>query len=669
MSSFPRKPGGLPVAEEQARLNSTGTGVPAHTRMQRVRVYCLTDEGKWDDHGTGHVTIDYIKGSRELALAVVDEKDSDTLLLHNITSDDIYRKQEERIISWKDPEQSLELALSFQEASGCSYIWDSIHNIQQNLQLNVLRSQVGPHPALESQEASREYVAPFEVEYESLVSVHGELKDLPPLELSSLPLMLKIILAHGTADQMRVAELICQDHEYFPKLVNIFRLCESLKNMDGLHQIFRLVKGMILLNNSAIFEKIFSDAFILDIIGTLEYDPEVHNVQNHRTFLREHVVFKEAIPIRNASVVSKIHQTYRIGYIKDVILPRALDDATLASLNSIIRANNAIVTRVLKDDASFIHELMTRMKSPNISAESKSKLVLFLHEFCTLSKSLQLVQQLQLSRDLVSEGVLDIISDVLQSHDEVVASTGTSILIHFLEQDPNLILTYIAHQDQNCLEGSSLLEILIQGIVTGSGVEMHFQCFDILRTLMDSSPVDMDTNHKEVAIQIFYEKHFHKLIDVIASSCRPKGVTQSSAGSVGAATMVEHPAKPEILLNICELLCFCVLHHPDRIKLNFFSNKSLEKILTLTQQREKSLVVAAVRFMRTVIGTKDEFLIDRVIKFNLLKPIIEAFVENGDRYNMLHSGVLELLEYIRKENIELLIEPSNLSINRYWRVL
>ncbi|KAK3140667.1 hypothetical protein QOZ80_5AG0404050 [Eleusine coracana subsp. coracana] len=167
MSSFPRKPGGLPVAEEQARLNSAGTGVPAHTRMQRVRVYCLTDEGKWDDHGTGHVTIDYIKGSRELALAVVDEEDSDTLLLHNITSDDIYRKQEERIISWKDPEQSLELALSFQEASGCSYIWDSIHNIQQNLQLNVLRSQVGPHPALESHEASREslpHVAPFEVE-------------------------------------------------------------------------------------------------------------------------------------------------------------------------------------------------------------------------------------------------------------------------------------------------------------------------------------------------------------------------------------------------------------------------------------------------------------------------------------------------------------------------
>lgn len=90
------------------------------------------------------------QGSRDLALAVVDEEDNGTLLLHNITSDDIYRKQEgelacyafliaisffflthrfcsfylvETIISWRDPEKALELALSFQEAEGCSYIW------------------------------------------------------------------------------------------------------------------------------------------------------------------------------------------------------------------------------------------------------------------------------------------------------------------------------------------------------------------------------------------------------------------------------------------------------------------------------------------------------------------------------------------------------------------
>jgi hypothetical protein len=29
--------------------------------LQRVKVYRLKDNGKWDDQGTGHVTIDYIE--------------------------------------------------------------------------------------------------------------------------------------------------------------------------------------------------------------------------------------------------------------------------------------------------------------------------------------------------------------------------------------------------------------------------------------------------------------------------------------------------------------------------------------------------------------------------------------------------------------------------------
>lgn len=29
--------------------------------LQRVKVYRLNDNGKWDDQGTGHVTVDYIE--------------------------------------------------------------------------------------------------------------------------------------------------------------------------------------------------------------------------------------------------------------------------------------------------------------------------------------------------------------------------------------------------------------------------------------------------------------------------------------------------------------------------------------------------------------------------------------------------------------------------------
>uniref|UniRef100_A0A0E0H9V5 Serine/threonine-protein phosphatase 4 regulatory subunit 3-like central domain-containing protein n=1 Tax=Oryza nivara TaxID=4536 RepID=A0A0E0H9V5_ORYNI len=498
---FPSFPGGeaglgratMGEEEQGPRRKQAGPDDAVQTSMQRVKVYRLTDDGKWDDQGTGHVTIDYIEGSREIALTVVDEEDSDTLLLHHITSDDIYRKQEETIISWRDPEKALELALSFQEAAGCSYIWESVCTIQRNLQFNVLDVQEATPPAaFESLEASRN--PPFHDE--SLSSTSRELKKLPPLDLSSLSSILKTILECSMTERMRVsvAELILQYHDFFPQLVNLFRTCESSGNMDALHMIFRLVKGIILLNSSAIYDKIFSDDFILEIIGALEYDPEAHTVQNHRTFLKEHVVFKE-----------------------DVILPRVLDDSTMASIAAIIHANNAAVVCLLKDDASFVKELFAKMRSSNISAESKRELVRL---------------------DLASEGVFDIMSDVLQSQDKVLVSAGTDILVYFLNQDPNLLRSYIARQE-NSQEGNSLLGLLVQGMVTDFGEGMHCQFLEILKILMDEFATNMPTNY-------------------------------------------------------------------------------------------------------------DELLLSHVIKFNSLKPIIEVFVENGDRYNMLHSVVLELLEYIRK---------------------
>uniref|UniRef100_A0A0E0MVS8 Serine/threonine-protein phosphatase 4 regulatory subunit 3-like central domain-containing protein n=1 Tax=Oryza rufipogon TaxID=4529 RepID=A0A0E0MVS8_ORYRU len=595
---------------EAAAANTSG--------MQRVKVYRLTDGGKWDDRGTGHVNIDFLEDSKELGLTVLDEEDNETLLMHNITSEDIYRKQEDTIISWRDPEVATELALSFQEAAGCSYIWDNICDIQRNIQFNNLGAlEVGPRPTSVSLEASRVLHSNGFIADESFRSVNGELRELPPVELSNLPLILKTILEGGITDQMRVAELITQDREFFPKLLDIFRICEDLENLDDLHMIFKLVRGIILLNSSSIFDKIFSDEFILDIIGALEYDPDVPKVQKHRAFLKDHVVFKE-----------------------DVILPRVLDDGTLASLNTMIHSNNAAVISLLKDDSCFIQELFARMRLSNISMESKRELVLFLHEFCTLSKSLPLVQQLRLFRDLSGEGVFDIISDVLQSQDRKIVSAGTDVLILFLNQDPNLLRSYIVQQ-----EGNSLLGLLsstahhsnhklsisysffqVKGMVTDFGEAMHCQFLEILRILMDS--FTMSGAHRDAVIEIFYEKHLDYLVDVIASSCPPRNISRASNSAGNTETEVNR-TKPEILLNVP------------------LSNQQCNRENPCLDSTEG----------------EDDFLIRHVVKMNLFKPIIDAFVENGDRYNMLQSGVLELLEYIRKEGLKQLIIYANES---FW---
>ncbi|XP_017611197.1 uncharacterized protein LOC108456944 isoform X2 [Gossypium arboreum] len=574
--------------------------------------------------------------SEELALFVFDEEDNETLLLHRISPDDIYRKQEDTIISWRDSEYSTELALSFQENTGCSYIWDHICNVQRNMHFSSLNNEI-------------------------FHTMNSELRELPAVELSTLPIILKTVTESGIADQMRLTELILSDQDFFQKLMELFRICEDLENIDGLHMIFKIIKGIILLNSPQVFEKIFGDELIMDIIGSLEYDADVPQVQQYRLFLKEHVVFKEAIPIKNPLALSKIHQTYRVGYLKDVVLARVLDEATTASLNSIIHSNNAIVISILKDDSTFIQELFARLRSPTTYAESKKNLVYFLHEFCSLSKSLQVVQQLRLFRDLINEGIFDIITDVLQSPDKKLVLTGTDILILFLNQDSNLLRSYVVRQ-----EGIPLFGLLVKGMVTDFGEDMHCQFLEILRSLLDS--FTLSGAQRDSITDIFYEKHLGELIDVIILSCSSDEADQSTSNLARNARKVEsqNGAKPEILSSICELLCFCVLHHPYRIKCNFILNNVIEKVLLLTRRREKYLVVAAVRFVRTILTRHDEHLINHIVKNNLLKPVIDAFVANGNRYNVLNSAILELLEYIRKENMKLLVKYI---VDSFWNQL
>ncbi|XP_022741775.1 serine/threonine-protein phosphatase 4 regulatory subunit 3A-like isoform X9 [Durio zibethinus] len=383
--------------------------------IQRVKVYRLNDDGKWDDQGTGHVTVDYLERSEELALFVFDEEDNETLLLHRISPGGIYRKQEDTIISWRDSEYSTELALSFQENTGCSYIWDHICNVQRNMHFSSLNN-------------------------ETFHTMNSELREFPAVELSTLPIILKTVTENGLADQMRLTEFILNDQDFFQKLMELFRICEDLENIDGLHMIFKIIKGIILLNSPQVFEKIFGDELIMDIIGSLEYDPDVPQVQHYRNFLKEHVVFKEAIPIKNPMVLSKIHQTYRVGYLKDVVLARVLDEATVGSLSSIVHSNNATVISLLKDDSTFIQELFSRLRSPTASAESKKNLVYFLHEFCSLSKSLQMVQQLRLFRDLMNEGIFDIITDALQSQDKKLVLAGHPYTVFESGSKPSVLL-------------------------------------------------------------------------------------------------------------------------------------------------------------------------------------------------------------------------------------
>ncbi|KAJ7545388.1 hypothetical protein O6H91_09G117300 [Diphasiastrum complanatum] len=617
--------------------------------LQRVKVYRLNDEGRWDDKGTGHISVELLQRSDSLGLVVIDETNNATLLVHRISVDDIYRRQEDTIISWTDSEVGTDLALSFQEAMGCSYIWDQLCSVQRSVQFPpVGATENGSRPIIDELEHSGTSQDDDDAFQDS---GSGTVSDLPPMELAALPQIVKFVAESIPMDRDRIAVLILREQNYIRKLLELFRVCEDLENIEGLHMIFKIVKGIISLNDGHIFDILFSDEYIMDVVGALEYDPEFPSRQDHRGFVKEQVVFKEAVPINDPAILSKIHQTYRIGYIKDVILPRALDDQTLSTINSMMLFNNMGVVSSLHNDSAFINALFSKLKSSGTPERIKKELVLFLQELCNISKNFQPSLRSELFSSLVREGLFDIVTTTLQSSDESLPLSGSDILIVISNHDPFLLRTFLVQQ-----QGHTMFSLLVTGILTPGDGGLQAQLLEIMRMLLDSDTMERQTD-KSTFLEIFYEKYMDQLVEVFTTACPSKGTAEGPQQMLtslqsGKKTSV---VSPEILGHLCELICFCVKHHGFRIKYYVIRNNLVEKILRLTRRKEKYLVVAAVRFLRACVGLKHEFYYRYLVKHNLFEPVIQAFLANGSRYNLLNSAVLELIEFICKANIRSLI--------------
>jgi len=98
---------------------------------RRVKVYELSDDGSWMDRGTGHI-LPLMQPNEIPALVVISEENQQQILNSRIYKEYIFRRQQETLILWTD-QKNVELALSFQESTGCLEVWNEIAQIQKDL--------------------------------------------------------------------------------------------------------------------------------------------------------------------------------------------------------------------------------------------------------------------------------------------------------------------------------------------------------------------------------------------------------------------------------------------------------------------------------------------------------------------------------------------------------
>jgi protein phosphatase-4 regulatory subunit 3 len=108
--------------------------------------------------------------------------------------------------------------------------------------------------------------------------------------------------------------------------------------------------------------------------------------------------------------------------------------------------------------------------------------------------------------------------------------------------------------------------------------------------------------------------------------------------------------------HLLEVLCFFIRQHNFRSKYFILSEGLAARVAQLMDCPEKHLQLTALKYFRIVIGFHDETHNRQIIQHQLFEPILRILFDTMPRDNLLNSACLELFEFIKRENIKMLVQ-------------
>lgn len=610
---------------------------------KRVKVYELRNND-WFDRGTGFCTAAFVSAEegqlKEPRVLVESEDQPERLLLETkIVKDDGFQKQQDTLIVWTDA--GVDMALSFQEADGCALIWKFIDSVQQTFQ----GVNSGPDDGLSDDLA---------IDMPNIIQ-------LPPAELGALADLEQNmrLMSQTVGGRDALAKAIMGD-DYISKLIPLVEMAEDLESLQDLHHLCNIMKIVLLLNDTGIIEHAVSDDCVEGVVGALEYDADfpTHKA-NHRQWLNSQGRYKEVVRIEDDQVRRKIHQTYRLQYLKDVVLARILDDPTFSVLNSLIFFNQVDIVQHLQSNGGFLNDLFGVFADPNEDQLRKKEAVLFIQQCCAIAKNTQPPARQTLYNNFLSHGLLRVINFGLRNPDVTVRVGATDILVSMIDHDPQMIRHTIYRQIQE--KQPPLTDTLIDLLLVEVDLGVKSQISDAIKVLLDPTPPPgppeargdfiqgRNRGHppiepqQEVFLSNFYEhsavRLFKPLLDLEKRTEMKFGVLNDSVFSY---------------LN--DILSFFIRQHHHRSKFFVMQHSLAQRFNQLLSCKEKHLQLVAIRFFRQLVVLQDEFYIKHIAEKQILGPVLDVLLRTMPRDNLLCSACLDLFALINKENIKDLIK-------------
>ncbi|OQO10954.1 hypothetical protein B0A48_05209 [Cryoendolithus antarcticus] len=622
---------------------------PMSQERKRVKVYELKNND-WYDRGTGFCSGQLQPQSPaenpEAHVVVLSEDEPERMLLETkITKDDGYQKQQDTLIVWTES-NGVDMALSFQEAEGCSAIWEFVSDIQTRL------TAFAPDGDL-----SDDLLDPA-----NLLSLPepalGRLEDVENIvrQASATP--------HGR--EALIKFILSPEQQYILKLAPLVEMAEDLESLSDLHRLCTIMKHLILLNDSSIIEFVVTDQAIMGVVGALEYDPDFPSHRaNHRQYLSDPTKFKQVVEIKDEDVRRRIHCTYRLTYLKDVVLARILDDPTFSVLNSLIFYNQVDIINFLIRTEEFLGELFSIFNPAEPSQRRKKEAVLFIKDCCSVSKTIQAQSRAQLYHQFIGHGLWQVVEFALKHHDAAVRVAGTDILVSLIDHDPHIVRGQIFNASRE--DKTPLTDTLIELLLIETDLGVKSQMADAIKVLLDPAtnqqPMDINRTQNggfvakqrgagphntvppqtDAFISRFYENAAMRLFQPL----RELQFRPSMAGmSVHETSLYTH---------LVEILCFFMRQHNYKARAFIIEQHLHESVARLLECPQKYIKLTALKWFRITIGLQDEFHNRQMIAHRLFNSVLDIVYETMPRDNLLNSACLELFEFVRSHVKQLVV--------------
>lgn len=383
--------------------------------------------------------------------------------------------------------------------------------------------------------------------------------------------------------------------EYIDKLIPLVEMAEDLESLQDLHRLCNIIKTIICLNDTHIIEHAVSDECVMGVVGALEYDPDFPSHKtNHRHWLSNKGRYKEVVPIEDEETRKKIHQTYRLQYLRDVVLARILDDPTFSVLNSLIFFNQVDIVQHLQSNTAFMKDLFGIFSSPFSDAKKKKEAVLFIQQCCSIAKNIQPQARQALYSNFAAHGLLPVINFGLKHNDVGTRVGATDILVAIIEHDPHMIRQTIYRQMNE--NQSPLTDTLVDLLLAETDLGIRTHVADSFKVLLGPEGMPMQYGQdkfqgpngefprprpqadpqQELFLTRFYERSAPKLFKPIMD--------------LADVTNMEFKVEQsDLLFSLSELLMFFVRQHHQYSRFFVLNNNIVERVGQLLKSNEKYL--------------------------------------------------------------------------------